>query len=330
LAPLDSPYKLLAADVNTNGRVTGADLVFIQRVILGLTNTYPVGLWRFVPADYIFTNPLAPWGAPTNRSFTNVVADVANGDVVAIKLGDVNNSRTAPLGVQSVLAKSAQGAEALAKNDLPKVGFAVSKQRVRPWETATVGVTVSGFSQVTSAQFTLNWDPAVLHYKGTGDFGLRGLSAGSFGTLLTESGKLTFVWFDPAAVGVTLADGTVLFTVSFEATGKVGAVSAVALAGSPTAEEVSVDFAVATFGAEDGSVAVVGPGVLVSNPGYANGVFRLSVPTEQGRLYSLEFSDALAPANWTALPAVLGDGTVKVLVDRAVTNQQHFYRVQVR
>jgi hypothetical protein len=58
-------------------------------------------------------------------------------------------------------------------------------------------------------------------------------------------------------------------------------------------------------------------------------VFRLSVPTEQGRTYILEFTDSLAPANWTALPAEVGDGTVKVLVDPAATNQLRFYRVSV-
>jgi len=194
----------------------------------------------------------------------------------------------------------------------------------------TVGVSVSGLSLVTSAQFRLAWDPAVLRYVGTGSYGLRGMSAGSFGTTLAESGKLGFAWYDSEAVGVTLADRAVLFTVSFEVIGKAGSVSAVAFAGSPIATEVSLDFARAAFGAQDGSVVVVGPGVAVSNLGYAKGVFRLSVPTEQGRLYSLEFSDSLAPAKWTALPAVAGDGTVTLLVDPAATNQQRFYRVHIQ
>jgi hypothetical protein len=146
---------------------------------------------------------------------------------------------------------------------------------------------------------------------------------------LAGSGKLAFAWFDSAAVGVALADGTVLFTANFEVIGKAGSVSAVALAGAPTAQEVSVDFALAASGAQDGNVRVVGPGALVSNPGYAKGAFRLSVPTEKGRSYILEFTDALAPANWTALPSVGGDGTVNVLMDPAATNQQRFYRVRV-
>ena len=233
------------------------------------------------------------------------------------------------MGGLSLLARSANGQQGLVKNVVPEAVFTVSQQSAQPGQTVSVQVTVSGFRQVTSAQFSLAWDPAVLRYVGTGSYGLKGLSAGSFGTTLAESGKLAFAWYDSEAAGVTLADGTVLFTVSFEVIGKAGSVSAVALAGAPTAQEVSVDFALAAFGAQDGNVSVVGSGAPVSNPGYAKGVFRLSVPTEKGRSYILEFTDALAPAKWTALPAVAGDGTVNVLVDPAATNQQRFYRVRV-
>ena len=48
------------------------------------------------------------------------------------------------------------------------------------------------------------------------------------------------------------------------------------------------------------------------------------------RIPKLEFADSLTPANWTALPAVTGDGTVIVLMDPAATNQQRFYRVHVQ
>jgi hypothetical protein len=326
-----NPYQLLAADVNANGKITGTDLSLIQAVILGARTNFPAGLWRFVPADYVFPDPANPWNAPSQRWHTNLVADVTNGDFVAIKLGDVNNSwkAPAPAGGQSLVLNRAKVGAALAAA-VPEVLIGVGHQSAQPGQTVIVGVTVSGFHQVTSAQFSLAWDPAVLRYVGTGSYGLAGLSAGSFGTTLAESGKLAFAWYDPAADGVTLADGRVLFSATFEVIGKVGSVSAVALAGTPATQEVSVDFALAVFGAQDGSVAVVGPGALVNKPGYANGAFRLSVPTEQGRSYTLEFTDSLTPTNWTALPAVAGDGTVTVLVDPAATNQQRFYRVHVR
>jgi hypothetical protein len=327
--PLDSPYKLLAADVDGSGQVDSYDQYLIQRLILDRITQFPAGLWRFVPANYVFLDPQNPWNAPSNRWYTNLMADMTNGDFVAIKLGDVENSWTAPVG-QSLLAKSAQGQQALGQNVLPEVVFAVSQQSAQPGQTVAARVTASGFRQVTSAQFSLVWDPTVLRYVGTGSYGLTGLGAGCFGTGLTASGKLGFAWYDPEADGVTLADGTVLFTVSFEVIGKVGRVSAVALAGAPTAQAVSVDVTRVAFGAQDGNVSVVGPGVLVTTPGYAKGAFRLSVPTEKGRSYILEFTETLTPANWTALPAVKGDGTVTDLVDPAATNQHGFYRVKVQ
>ena len=326
---LDSPYKLLAADVNGDGVINSADQVYIQGLILGRINQFPAGLWRFVPSDYAFPNPQAPWTAPANRWYTNVVADVTNGNFVAIKLGDVANLWTAPSGQMNLLAKTVDGPLAQEKSAVPAVVFAVSQQTAPAGETVTVGVVVRGFRQVTSAQFSLAWNPAVLRYVGTGSYGLTRLSAGSFGTTLAKSGRLAFAWYDPEAVGVTLADGTVLFNVSFEAVGRTGSVSAVALANSPIAQELSMDFARVAFGAQDGSVALVGTGALVSNASHATGIFRLSVPTVPGRSYTLEFTDGLAPARWMALPAVAGHGTVSVLIDPAATNQQRFYRVRV-
>ena len=40
-------------------------------------------------------------------------------------------------------------------------------------------------------------------------------------------------------------------------------------------------------------------------------------------------SDSLPGTNWTALPAVRGDGTVKILIDPAATVSQRFYRVRI-
>jgi hypothetical protein len=157
-ALLDSPYKLLAADVNADKSIDVRDLIAIQTFIVAPATGLPAGVWRFVPADYSFPNPQAPWDAPAYRSYSNLVANASSGDFVAIKLGDVDNSWTAPSGVQSVIAKSAQESQILAKNALPEVVFAVSQQSALRGQTVAVRVMVSGFSQVSGAQFTLAWD----------------------------------------------------------------------------------------------------------------------------------------------------------------------------
>jgi len=54
ITPLDSPYKLLAADVNGSDTVTTLDISLIRKMILGSIDTFPAGTWRFVPADHVF------------------------------------------------------------------------------------------------------------------------------------------------------------------------------------------------------------------------------------------------------------------------------------
>jgi hypothetical protein len=184
---------------------------------------------------------------------------------------------------------------------------------------------------VTSAQFTLAWNPAVLRFSDVGNFGLSGLTAGSFGLARKAEGKLAFSWNDSGAAGMTLADGTAIFEVSFEVTGAPGSVSALSLTDVPTLREASVNLAGAAITAEEGKLRVVGivAGPWISEPVYRQGAFEVSVRTEAGRRYVLEFTDRLPAAQWTALPAVEGDGQAMRLTDSGATDQQRFYRVRV-
>jgi hypothetical protein len=65
-----------------------------------------------------------------------------------------------------------------------------------------------------------------------------------------------------------------------------------------------------------------------TSPMLANGVFSVRVTTKAGKNYALEYKDSLSTANWTALPTVAGDGTVKVLSDPAATTPRRFYRIK--
>jgi len=57
--------------------------------------------------------------------------------------------------------------------------------------------------------------------------------------------------------------------------------------------------------------------------------FRVSLDTVSGKSYVLQFKNSLGVSNWTALPAVTGDGTMKTLVDASATGTKWVYRVQV-
>lgn len=92
--PLDSPYKIIAADANRSNTVTTFDIVQIRKLILGIDTAFPSNnSWRFVDKKFQFTNPLNPFG----DNFPEVVnvnnlSDHFMSDFIAIKIGDMNGS----------------------------------------------------------------------------------------------------------------------------------------------------------------------------------------------------------------------------------------------
>lgn len=92
MSPLDSPYKILAADVNRSNTVTTLDIVKIRRLILGIDDRFPESAsWRFVPADYEFANQNQPFTEPIPEE---LIFTLTNPDTtfnfLGIKVGDVN------------------------------------------------------------------------------------------------------------------------------------------------------------------------------------------------------------------------------------------------
>lgn len=91
---LDSPYKMIAADVNQSGSISVLDLIQLQKLILNLeTNLTEEQSWRFVPADYPFPDPGNPWEEAFPESiYVEDVNRSLDASFIGIKVGDVNNS----------------------------------------------------------------------------------------------------------------------------------------------------------------------------------------------------------------------------------------------
>jgi hypothetical protein len=56
--------------------------------------------------------------------------------------------------------------------------------------------------------------------------------------------------------------------------------------------------------------------------------FSVSLPTQYGRIYWLEYKKSLADSNWKTLPLNLAIGNSITLTDGSATNSQRFYRVR--
>lgn len=96
--PLQSPYSLIAADVNMSGSLTTLDIVLLRRMILNFDERFSHGKsWRFVDAHTRFEDPGNPWKTNFSeiRNINNIRANVQDADFIAIKIGDVNHSSPA-------------------------------------------------------------------------------------------------------------------------------------------------------------------------------------------------------------------------------------------
>ncbi len=81
------------------------------------------------------------------------------------------------------------------------------------------------------------------------------------------------------------------------------------------------------------SLALIGEGppllrTALANPGTTTNGFEVTIPTQSGHVYRLEYKNALSDTNWTALPLVPGTGSKRALVDPTLTSSQRFYRVR--
>ncbi len=93
ITPLNSPYKVIAADVDGNQSVNGVDIIQIRKLLLGFYDEFPnTENWQFVDGNQEFSNTYSPW--PYN-SEVNILADKSYGNMnfVMIKTGDINLSR---------------------------------------------------------------------------------------------------------------------------------------------------------------------------------------------------------------------------------------------
>lgn len=79
----------------------------------------------------------------------------------------------------------------------------------------TVEAVAYNFDNIISAQYTTNWNPAVLQFESIQDFNLPELGLINFGTNTTNLGELLISWLISNLQGITVPDGTPLYSITF-------------------------------------------------------------------------------------------------------------------
>ena len=104
-------------------------------------------------------------------------------------------------------------------------------------DVVAVQVKVKNFNSILSIQYSMEWNVAKLEYVSLGTtYGLPGLSAAKIGTVTAPMGQLAFSWIDDNLTGVTVPDGTIIYTVNFKA--KVAGLVDIKFSGNPVDIEV--------------------------------------------------------------------------------------------
>jgi len=104
----------------------------------------------------------------------------------------------------------------------------------------TVNIVASDFDNILSFQYSINWNSAAIQWQSpvgsVNPSALPGMTSASFGTTQSGNGMIGVSWSDPNASGVTVPDGTILFSLTFTVLTSAG--TNISFTGTPVPFEV--------------------------------------------------------------------------------------------
>lgn len=123
LQPIESPYQIVASDVNNSEDITAIDLIELRKLILGVYDELPNNnSWRYIDKNQTYTDNHNPWPLKESIDIYDLESDVMGNDFVAVKIGDVNGSANLTSDDISVNTRSDESItmshDILALNDL--------------------------------------------------------------------------------------------------------------------------------------------------------------------------------------------------------------------
>ena len=202
---LQSPYNIIAADVNNSKSVTTFDIAELRKLILGIYTELPnCPSWKYLPQFHTFTFPDNPW-YPTGTLFPEVIDyPNANGyDFFAVKIGDVNDTAL----------PTASREQPSQKEVFSWPEIALQKNQV-----INIPILYVGNEPLEAYQFGLKFDAKKLDFVGVSQGDLQGVDSGSFGLTRINDGEIRTLWFVPDYSNPEpyLKQGTVLFYLTFK------------------------------------------------------------------------------------------------------------------
>lgn len=179
---LDSPYQIIAADVNNSGTITTLDLLELRQILLGEIDRFPNNTsWRFVDQHYQFPDRDNPWNEvfPESVVIDELLTCVNDLDFTAIKVGDLDGSAH----FESNSFTSREHGEPFQ--------LLVEDRVLEAGESIWLPFELDDLRQILGFQFTLGFDPALVAVEQLTP-GL--LNQEHIGKRFVPEGALTFSW----------------------------------------------------------------------------------------------------------------------------------------
>ncbi len=200
LSELDSPYKLIAADVNGNDKISASDLLMMRKVILGISNDFGDNTsWRFIPTTYEIEDPTDPFGFPEQILLEELYVSDMDIDFTAIKTGDVNGNATVNLKSTDINSETRSGAKQ----------FFIANQNFEKGSNVSVDVLANEVSSIIGMQFTIEYDATKLAFSTIQG---ENLMIQKY-NVVEHNGSITISW--NTASDVELSSDDVLFNMQF-------------------------------------------------------------------------------------------------------------------
>ena len=256
IATMNSPLKILAADVNNSNTVSTADIVMMRQLILQIIPEFPtVDSWKFIPANYSFTDPTQPLldNIPSYIQINNLVT---NGifNFSAIKMGDVNGSASANIN------EDKQG-----RSLDDSFVFEIDDQIISNSKEIKVDFTAKELSEMQTFQYTLDFDESMLTYVGFEAGALDGFTENNLG-IFADQGMITMSWNGSS----DLSPSDIIYSLIFKGTSGGRLINALSVSSRKTVkeayrnngDELDVDL---MFNVEEGTVLLSEQFTLMQN-----------------------------------------------------------------
>lgn len=141
---LDTPYKLIAADIDNNGKVSANDLLELRRTILGVYPDFPNNKsWKFVDQNETVIVD-TPMEYQEVMEIQDLEEDLMDSNLIGVKIGDVNNSNDAAIRN----AVSSRSATAL--------NFNITNLDLSSTHDVHIAVSSNNFNEVLGFQLALD------------------------------------------------------------------------------------------------------------------------------------------------------------------------------